>query len=111
MRGEHQTALENFRHDFRGTGLLELVDVAVILGAHDHRQVWAQQMGEFQDFHGRMRIGIGDDECPGTHQARSHQYFTLRGIAIDDGFASRRGFADLFRVKIQRKERDVFLGQ
>jgi hypothetical protein len=38
VRGQHQAALHQFRHHFRRAGLLEAVQIGVVVRAHDHRQ-------------------------------------------------------------------------
>ena len=49
VRGEHQAALEHFGHDFRGAGVEQPIELAVVERAHDHRKLGTQLVHVMQD--------------------------------------------------------------
>ena len=56
VRGQHQAAFEGFRHYLGGAGLAQLVEIAVVVAAHDHRQRRRDFMREMQRLDGRLRV-------------------------------------------------------
>ena len=49
MAGQHQRALDRFRHHLGGAGGLQLLEVAVVDGANDHRHLGRVLLHQAQD--------------------------------------------------------------
>ncbi len=82
LRSQHHAAFQHFGHHLGRTCLLEGFHMAVVGGAHHHRQAGPCRFYVVQYFHRGMRIIVGDRQHLGAHQPRRHQHFTLAGIAV-----------------------------
>ena len=108
MAGQHQGAFDGLWHHFGGAGLLQLLQVMVVLRAHDHRHMRRMGAGVRHDLEGAGHVQVGDDHRAGTGQAGRHQRLQPGGVAEHHRVAGGSGLAHAVRVQVQRHVGDTF---
>ena len=102
VRSEHHRRFQGLRHHLGGTGALQLLEVFIINGTHNHRQPRLQLPHVAQHLLGGADINKRNNQHAGTANPGCHQRFTLGGIAINNVFTGCRGFAYAIRIKVER---------
>ena len=105
VRDQHETRFEGFRNDVGGSGILQLLDAGIVLGAHQHRHLGPHAAHAVQDADRGGGIGETDDHRAGGPQPDFREQFFIRRIAEHDRVAGLACGADARRVEV---ERDVF---
>ncbi len=103
MAGQHQRALDRLRHHLGRAGRLQLLEVAVVLGAHDHRHLRRMGARVGQHLERARHVLVGHDQRAGARQAGGHQRLQPRRIAEHHRVAGRGGLPHAVRVQVQRQ--------
>ena len=101
MTGQHQRPFDGFRHHFCRAAGLEFLQVAIILRAHDHRNLGRMGTGVRQHLHGASNVNVGHDHRTGPRQTGCDQRLQPRRIAKHNRITGRSRLAHTIRVEIE----------
>ena len=111
MRSQHQAAFHDFRHDLRGTGFAQAIQISIVKGAHHHRQIGPHTAHMLKYTQRQCRICRRHHQRTRAHHTRGHQNLAPRRVAKHYVLASSRSFAHPRRIGIQRDKRNFFRPQ
>ena len=101
---QRQARLERPRDHFGRACCLQLLELRVVLGTHQHRQVAPEAPRRPHDPERGLRGIEGHDECARMLETECLQHLGLGGIPVDDGVAGLPRVTHAVRIEIERDE-------
>ncbi len=102
VRHRHQASFKGFRYDFGDVGLLQFIELRVVLGAHQHRHIRAQLAYGLQDTEFDIGLRERNDEGGAVLEPHRLENFSVRAIAVHHRITGFAGLAHAARVHIER---------